>query len=285
MGRILSKIEAEKTKEPLEALIDDLTKIKKIMEDDSLSKEEREQQRDTILDKNLNEIKALIDQFQIKSIGEAWNFSKEKAMDIFTEDDVIYLRGYRETENEWIRQVQKENSNHPEIYNDDWAWKISSKWLKEDRAFVCSIFEKSQGNYIGYISLKNTERNLWEISIELLEKFCNKGYGTRAIKLFLPAISAVSGKTQFQALVETDNIPSQLLMEKCGAKLIDIYDYSYDGDEEAAALFEESHLEMITERMVTLAAQIQVEPRQLLSHVLDYRFFVEDGKILDKARR
>ena len=87
MGRILSKIEAEKTKEIMDKLIDDLSKIKKIMEDDSLSKEEKKRQRDTILDMNLNGFNSLLDQFQIKSIGVLGIFQKKKQW--------IYLRRMR----------------------------------------------------------------------------------------------------------------------------------------------------------------------------------------------
>lgn len=74
-------------------------------------------------------------------------------------------------------------------------------------------------------------------------------------------------------------------MEKLGARLIDIYDYTFQGDEDAATAFEEKYLAEITERMVMLAEQIQVEPRKMLSHVLDYRFFLENGKIRNRSRR
>lgn len=35
--------------------------------------------------------------------------------------------------------------------------------------------------------------------------------------------------------------------------------------------FEATHLDLMTEHMRTLVAQLGVEPRKLLSHVLDYR--------------
>lgn len=107
--------------------------------------------------------------------------------------------------------------------------------------------------FVGYISIKDTKSNLWEIAIELLQEHFRQGYGSRALELFLSAVSTVTNKTQFQVLVETDNIPSQMLMEKLGAKLIDIYDYTFQGDEETATDFEEKYLSEITERMVELA--------------------------------
>ena len=62
------------------------------------------------------------------------------------------------------------------------------------------------------------------------------------------------------------------------------YDYVFNGDEEAAEAFEAEHLDEITDRMVEQAGQLGVEPRKMLSHVLDYRFFVENGEILNRAR-
>lgn len=145
--------------------------------------------------------------------------------------------------------------------------------------------EKKDNQYIGYISIKDTSRNLWELAIELLAEQCNKGYGYRAVSLFLAEVSRITEKKQFQTLVEVDNsIPSQMLMEKLQASLIDIYDYAFGGDEKKAQSFEECHLDRIKDRMRELAKELRVEPRKLLSHVLDYRIFVENGKIVKKSR-
>lgn len=237
-----------------------------------------------MLDVKCEELEKKIEKLKAGSNGKVWDFSKERAMDIFAEDDVILLRNCKDSEKEKYIQVKKENTDDPEFYDNESAADSTWKMFKEEKSFCCTIIRKSDDEFIGYISIKDTKSNLWEIAIELLQEHCHKGYGSRAIALFLPAISQITNKAQFQALVETDNIPSQLLMEKLGARLIDIYDYTFQGDEEAATAFEEKYMYEITERMVILAEQIGVEPRKMLSHVLDYRFFVEDGKILNRAR-
>ena len=283
MGRLLRKIEIEREKQQWVNLLETLESAKAIMKDENISEEERTKKCTKMLEEKEKELTFLIETFDNKSTDTCWDFSTERKSDVFAEDEIIYIRGYRPEENNFIRQIKKENSSNPELYDDDELWELSSEWIRKDRIFLCSIFEKKSREFVGYISLKDTRSNLWEIAIELLAEHCNKGYGTRAIQIFLPAISAISGKAQFQALVETDNIPSQRLMEKCGAELIDIYDYSFDGDEDAAIDFEERHLHLITDRMVKLAQVIDVKPRKLLSHVLDYRFFVENGVIVDKC--
>ena len=83
-------------------------------------------------------------------------------------------------------------------------------------------------------------------------------------------------------MVETDNIPSQRLVEKLGARLIGIYDYMFQGNVDEAEAFEERYLDKITDRMIELAGQLEVEPRKMLSHVLDYRFFIEKVRLLTR---
>lgn len=254
---------------------------------DELDKEEmkiRRQQIIEMLDKKCDELESKIKSVEQGANGKVWDFSKEKALDIFAEDEEILLRNCREAEKELYIQIKKENTDNPAFYNEDAG--IESTWnmFLAEKCFVCSIIRKCDNEFIGYLSIKDTKSNLWEMAIELLQEHCHKGYGSKAVALFLPAISKITGKTQFQALVETDNIPSQMLMEKLGARLIDIYDYTFGGDEEAATAFEEENLSELTERMVELAEQLEVEPRKMLSHVLDYRFFIEDEKIANKAR-
>lgn len=150
------------------------------------------------------------------------------------------------------------------------------KQITDKNTFFVAIIRKGDSAYLGYIGLKDTSANLWEFCVELLPEYCNGGYGYDAVKLFLKRVSAVTGNEsqQFMALVETDNIPSQKLMLKLGGRLIDIYDYTFY-DEALAESFEEEHLGEITEHMIELAEELMVEPRKLLSHVLDYRIFAD----------
>ena len=59
-------------------------------------------------------------------------------------------------------------------------------------------------------------------------------------------------------------------MRKIEAKLVGSYNLAFDTEEEAK-IFEEENLELITEHMWTLAKELDVAPKKLLSHVLDYR--------------
>lgn len=230
------------------------------------------------------ELDRKIEMSQKGGSGTIWDFSKERCKDVFVEDGEIILRNCRDTEKDKYIQIKKENPDFSDFCFDEFA--MNSIWqdFNDEKTFCCSMIRKCDSQFIGYISIKDTKANLWEIAIEILQEYRNQLYGSKALGLFLPTISAITNRTQFQALVETDNIPGQKIVEKMGARLIDIYDYTFHGDEETARIFEEKHLSELTARMVELAEQIDVEPRKMLSHVLDYRFFIEDGKIVDRRR-
>lgn len=281
MGKLLK--EAKKT-----SSMDVSLEMKHLVENlQSMSDEEREEGISNILDKleeNQEKLEKEIEKHKNIKSGKGWDFSKEKELKILVQSDKLIIRNIQEADKEKYIQIKKENSDTPHFYQEEGYCESIWKDTQEDNSFCCSVTRKADQNFLGYVALKNTTTNLWEVAIEFLNEYCHQGYGTEALKLFLPTIAHITRKTQFQALVEVDNIRSQKLMEKLGARLIDIYDYVFNGDEEAAEAFEAEHLDEITDRMVEQARQLGVEPRKMLSHVLDYRFFVENGEILNRAR-
>lgn len=84
-------------------------------------------------------------------------------------------------------------------------------------------------------------------------------------------IQRITGKTEFRALVEVDNIPSQKCFEGLKAKLVGLCDSLVLKTDDERERFEERNLDLIDTHMLELAKRLGVEPRKLLSHVLDYR--------------
>lgn len=285
MARLQKKIERDIERASAREMQEMLSEL--LIGTDTMSEEEQKLRRQQMIQRieaKCEELRRKIKILEQDAGGKGWDFSKEKELDTFAEDEMIFLRNCCDSEKKAYIQIKKENTDTPELYDDENAIEVTWNMFNSERSFCCSIIRKVDNKFLGYISIKDTKSNLWEMAIEMLQEHCRKGYGLRAIALFLPAVSKITDKSQFQALVETDNIPSQKLMEKSGAKLIDIYDYSFHGDEAAAIAFEEKNISEITERMVELAEQLGVEPRKMLSHVLDYRFFIQEGKILNMSR-
>ena len=202
-----------------------------------------------------------------------WDFSAEKAGGVFAEDSTLRLRPFSDKD-KWsyyeIRRpyrIFKDNTPEDEL--------IANYWVETqgDTEFFCMVERVSDGQNIGYITLKDTSKDLWEVAIELRPDYCGFGYGPAAILLFLNRIRDITGKRQYNFLVEVDNIPCQRCMGKIKAKLTGLMDIVFD-DREQAEKFEKENLDMITEHLEGLAAELRVEPRKLLSNVLDYRLTI-----------
>lgn len=203
--------------------------------------------------------------------NNGWDFNKEKAEDILAEDDIIRLRPFSAGDERFYFQVREEyrifnKKNIPE------EKLIAGYWdeTQQSSALYCVIERMSDFAKMGYIALKDTSKDLWEIAIELNSAYCHQGYGAQAILLFLRKIGEITPKSQFQFLVEVDNIPCQGCMKKLNAKLVGIHNLVFDCEKDAET-FEANNLNMITEHMKTLAVELDIPPQKLLSHVLDYR--------------
>lgn len=212
-----------------------------------------------------------------ESSGFIWDFSKEKTEEIFCFNDTLILKPITNIyHDDYLKTRDVYSDNSPSAYINPVFKEVFIKEINDENALFMAVIRKTDDTYLGYAGIKDTSKKIWEICIELLPKYCHKGYGYIAMKSFLKKLSEITknDKMQFRALVEVDNIASQKLMLKLGGKLEGIYDYTFHNIERAEK-FEEAHLEEITEHMIELATELKVEPRKLLSHILDYRIFAE----------
>lgn len=275
MNKILNKAQKKKIKEmeirkyKLLKRLQELAEIKDT--DENAAKE-----YDALLNEEMQHLKDELEKLTQKSSGKAWDFSKEKNKSVFAEDDMLELKPLTVVYYDLYIKTRAEYAYNSNYYLDPDKREFVLCEFNQEESFYLVVIRKSDNACMGYVGLKDTTRNLWEFCIELLPEYCNQGYGYNAVKLFLKKISEITqnDKQQFMALVEVDNIASQKLMLKLGGRLIDIYDYTFH-DEERAEEFEEEHLNEITDHMIELAEELMVEPRKLLSHVLDYRIFAE----------
>ena len=262
MGRIYAKAQREKMNRNLNEILAML---------DNLKDENCQISRQKILD-CLKEMMTENEsqQSEIMGTGGSWNFSGEKAQSIFAEDDTIQLCPFSKGDDKFYFLIREHYKIFEKKFQEEQL--IASYWAEtqKDSTFYCAIVRVGDCTKLGYIALKNTSKDLWEIAIELDQKYCRCGYGARAILLFLQKVREITGKSVFQFLVEVDNIPCQSCMRKIEAKLVGIYDLAFDTEEEAK-IFEEENLELITDHMRMLAKELDVAPKKLLSHVLDYR--------------
>ena len=128
---------------------------------------------------------------------------------------------------------------------------------------------RKDGAYVGYCGIKSTAEENWEIAIELLPQWTNQGIGFTAITAMMDAIATRLGVSRFRVRIDPGNRASQKLFEKLGAQPNGISEFLIH-DQAALEKVEEDNLHFIDENLIALAAQFDVEPRKLLSHVLEY---------------
>ena len=225
-----------------------------------------------MLDSRLHDIEGRLKRFTEKKRGASekpFSIGDLRKVSILGSDDVLELVPIRtETDVKNYLKVHKEN--------DDWsaAWDANyendlEKDILTGKSFYCSIYLIDTDEYIGYCGINNIEEEPWDLAIELLEQYQHLGYGYRAMACFMNCMKAEIGETHFKVRVDPDNVGSQKLMKKLGFKPAGITTY-YIYDEKELKEYEEDNIEFIDERLIRLAQEFQVEPKQLLSHILVY---------------
>lgn len=187
--------------------------------------------------------------------------------------DKVALAVIREEEKEKYLEVSYEYSYMKGAYKDEKFREITWKEFLSDSSFVCSIYDKESGDYVGYCSVKNLVKGDWELAIELKPEACHKGYGTEALQLLMQALNRLTDRRYFRVRVEIDNHASQGLMKKIGAIPNGISEFLLHGEE--IENFQEDYKDMITDEIREVAAEFCMEAEEMLGYVLEYRLDVE----------
>lgn len=260
MERIFSKAQREKAVEDLQTLLDSVEGLP-----------EGSPEREAAY---IGALEGLVAQIEKKDAQrEIWDFSLKKAQPVFVQDDAVTIRPVNEDDAEFYVSVRTQYSMMYRVMIG--VDKRSSESLFQldickPESFYC-IIENPKQVPIGYLGIKDTGEEIWELAIELDKQHTQRGLGPQSIVPFLNEISRITGKTKFTAKIEADNIPSQKCFEQLGAKLVGLCDGPILKTQEEKERFEEGHLELIDEHIRDIANRLGTEPRKLLSHVLDYR--------------
>lgn len=229
-------------------------------------------EREAAFQKALEDIVATVPREENQRL--AWDFTDGKARAVFARDEAVILRPIRVNDADFYMSVKAQYSmmyraliHMGKVDNVD----LLMADLFKPESFYCIVENAKDKMPVGYIGVKDTGADIWEIAIELNGQFTHQGFGSRSIQLFLNEIHRITGKSEYRALVETDNLPSQKCFEKVGARFIGLCNGPILKLEEEKRRFEERNLNLIDDNMRKLAVRLEVEPRMLLSHVLDYR--------------
>lgn len=228
-----------------------------------------------IVKRKEKELLAEIDYLEKKEaslVGGVYDLSLFDKNILFENADVI-LRKAIEDDKEPYYQLKKEYAYmksgfvKPEYKEELWQ-----EYLSEENLYY-TIAKKEDNVFIGYCGVKNLNRKIWEIAIEIKSGCCHQGYGYGALKMYLETVARISKRHVFSSRVDTDNVASQNLMEKLGFQPYGLSEFLLYKEEDKLAA-EEEYKDRLDDRYLALAKKFNVEPRKLLSHVLEYRIVV-----------
>ena len=274
MGKLYATAKYEERLRQLEEIRAMLSDMADQNGDSRLSRQQITARLEEMIAEQEKKVENLSEQAAALKKAAGWDFSREKAAPVFAADDTLRLRPFSEEDKQFYFAMREQyRSLRLELAEET---RIAVDWeaVQPDAAFFCMAERLPDAEALGYIALKNTAKEPWEIAIELDGAHCHQGYGTHAISLFLHRVREITGKREFQFLVESDNLPCQGCMKKAGARLAGLHNLAFDSEADAAR-FEAAHPDMLTEEMKALAAVIGEPPQRLLSHVLDYRLTLE----------
>lgn len=186
---------------------------------------------------------------------------------IITENEII-LRKVQDSDKDIFIELQKENNIVKSMMKEEAYRNMLWNEHIEYKALMFSVIVDNE--YAGYCGIKNTTHEQWEIAIEILNKWKHKGIGYRAISVMLDEIKNRLNVSEFRVRIDVENYPSQRLFEKLGAEPNGISEFLLH-EEADIRRCEEENIHLLDERIQKLAKQFNVEPRKLLSHVLEYK--------------
>lgn len=189
----------------------------------------------------------------------------------------IILRKVQDSDKDMFIELQKENNIVKSMMKEEAYRNMLWNEHIEYKALMFSIIVDNE--YAGYCGIKNTTHEQWEIAIEILNKWKYKGIGYRAISIMLDEIKNRLNVSEFRVRIDAENYPSQRLFEKLGAEPNGISEFLLH-EEADIRRCEEENIHLLDERMKQLAKQFNVEPRELLSHVLEYKLVWNERKCL-----
>ena len=180
----------------------------------------------------------------------------------------IVLRKVRDVDREGFLALQRYYSPTPAMLAQEAYQNMLWSEHTEQKSLMLSIYK--HGVYVGYCGIQDLSKKVWEISIELLPESTKQGIGYAAVSSMLDTIRDRLGKTKYRIRIEPTNQASQRLFEKLGAVPNGVSEL-WVHDREDLDQLENDSLQLIDDALIAVAEKFAVEPRKLLSHVLEYK--------------
>lgn len=174
--------------------------------------------------------------------------------------DEAYRELYLKTEEE--EAIIKSSFQKPEFCDLMW------KECMEDTALCYAVIDAHDHTYCGYVAIKDTSQQIWELAVMLLQEYRYKGIAQKALTILFRELQSRTGRCVFRARVDIDNYASQALMDKIGARTNGVSEFILHGED--LENFKKENLSMIDDQLVKVADKFGVDAEDLLGQVLEY---------------
>ena len=255
-----------KTRNFLEGVLEDLEKAS------ALEKAGNQEEVDQIVEELKSGLTKKIKNFKCKEEKikhRAFDKSKLPAPgEYLIASEELKLKAFDDSCREMYLKVSEENAVFRNSFKDPSFIDIMWEECTRESALYYAIEDMVSGEYAGYIAVKNTESETWELAMELLSDFKYKGIGKEAIELLLDGLHRDTGEILFRARVDSDNYACQALMKKVGARTNGISEFLLHGEE--LEKFQEENVHLIDDKLRQVADEFCVDVEDLVGHVLEY---------------
>ena len=192
---------------------------------------------------------------------------------IYAEDETILLRSIQPSDKEAYLNIYRAKEIWKSILANSELNAGEGLWNDFNSPSILNtvIIQKSDGAFCGFCGLQEyAELEAPELSIELVEEFQRRGYGTKALTLLMTRFTEVTGSKEFISKVSCGNAASQRLMRKLGGKPNGIAPFP-GVSENILKMLEDDDTAHVPGAEV-LAEEFMTTVRKLRSHVLVFKF-------------
>ena len=178
----------------------------------------------------------------------------------------VLLRPYEQRDLAGMAEVMAQKAPW-QIESDERDVNLLGRSLAEEGRILRVVCEVGSGEFVGYCDVHGGKAEVWEVGIELLERWWGRGAGTAAMRAFLAELERDYGRTRFLAKIMPDNVASLRLFRRLGARPLRVERSPFLPSNEAARAFAEQYGEP-DGWVVALADLFGVEPASVITGAL-----------------
>lgn len=196
---------------------------------------------------------------------------------IYAQNDIILLRMVQAADKENYLNIYRSKPIWQNMFADPELNVAEELWksFTDLDTLNTIIIRKSDGAFCGFCGLQNfTKQSAPELSIELIKECQNQGIGTLALPMLMQHFSEITGTKEYISKVSCENAVSLHLMRKLGGIPHGIA--PYPGITESIMKIMEESNEPLPDGIESLAQEFGSIPRKLRSHVLVFRFSIDN---------